>query len=67
MKITLESTREIVNVNGARARVWEGETERGVKIVAFITRIAVRSDADNSQFELEEHRAPLIFDPRMIL
>lgn len=60
MKVTLESTTKIVELNGVPARVWEGETESGVKVHAFITRIAVHKNDDASQFEkeLKEQRAP---------
>ncbi len=44
MKITIESTSKIVTVetrNGPiQARVWQGETESGIPVHAFITRIA---------------------------
>lgn len=44
MKITIESTPKIVElvVNGATipARVWQGETDSGIPVQAFITRIA---------------------------
>jgi hypothetical protein len=44
MKITIESTDKIVEleIGGARvpARVWEGQTEAGVPVLAFITRIS---------------------------
>ena len=43
MKVTLENTDKIVTleVNGASvpARVWQGETENGIPVHAFITRI----------------------------
>jgi len=47
-------------MNGVSCRVWEGETERGIKCHAFITRIGVARDLDASQFEaeLEEQRTP---------
>lgn len=41
MKITLESTSKIVELNGVPARVWEGKSESGIPCHAFITRIAV--------------------------
>lgn len=57
MKITLQSTTQLVTIvrNGVEvpARVWEGETESGVKCHALITRIAVHKDDDASQFERE--------------
>lgn len=64
MKITIESTTKIVQVNGIDCRVWEGESERGVKVQALIPRIAAHKDADLAQFEaeLEEQKAPT-FNP----
>lgn len=61
MIVTLESTEKIVHLNGLPARVWEGTTDSGVKIHAFITRVAIDKDEPNSeQFkkELQEHRPP---------
>lgn len=64
MNVILRSTSKVVTliVNGAEvpARIWEGETERGVKCHAYITRIAVGFDQDSSQFEaeLQEHIPP---------
>jgi len=53
MRIQIESTTKIVTVNGINARVWEGETERGIPVIVLIPRIAVRADQDCSQFEAE--------------
>lgn len=60
MTITLESTSKIVELNGVPARVWEGQTESGIEIHAFITRVAVRKGDDESQFqaELRQVKAP---------
>ena len=45
MKITIESTGDIVEVHGdgvfAPARVWRGTTEGGVPVIALITRLSV--------------------------
>lgn len=61
MKITIESTSEIVSVNGIDCRVWEGETASGIKLQALVPRIAVHKDQDASQFdaELQEQSPPL--------
>ncbi len=74
MKISMESTTEIVSLNeGVQARVWEGITERGVQVQVLVTRIAVHKSADASQFEaeLKEQKAPSVaeraFPARMIL
>lgn len=64
MKVTLESTTKIVDVsiNGqvVPARIWEGQTESGVSVHAYVTRIACDRDADAGEFvrELKECRPP---------
>lgn len=60
MKVTLESTTQIVEVNGVPARVWEGTTESGIPISVLITRVAVGRTQDTAQFEAElrECKAP---------
>ncbi len=66
MKITIESTTRVVTLktsalaDGIPARVWEGVTERGIKVQVLVTRIAVEKDDDCAQFEaeLQEHRVP---------
>jgi hypothetical protein len=79
MKLTLESTTKIVSVSAAgglsiECRVWEGITERGVKVQCLIPRIAVKLGEDMAQFEaeLKEMRAPSVelqgaFPLRMVL
>ncbi len=57
MKIELESTTRTVELelDGVvmPARVWEGRTSSGIDVHAFITRVAVHRDADQSEFEAE--------------
>jgi hypothetical protein len=65
MKITLESTTKLVELNGVPARIWEGLTEAGVPIVAFVTRVAVHENRPAAEHEvlrreLQECRAPSI-------
>ncbi len=73
MKITIESTTRIINASGIDCRVWEGITERGVKVQALIPRIAALAGEDLSQFEaeLQEQKPPSAevqaFPLRMIL
>ena len=52
MKITLENTTKIVHLNGIPARVWEGTTESGIKVHAFITRVAVANSEDTKVHDL---------------
>jgi hypothetical protein len=78
VKIAIENTNRIVEVEAiagdkVKARVWEGETDSGIKVQCLITLIAVRNGEDTSQFEreLKQQRAPQIepqaFDLRLIL
>jgi hypothetical protein len=63
MKIIIQSTTKIVTIDGVPARVWEGETESGIKVHAYITRIAISKDEpDSTQFETElsEQKAPSV-------
>ena len=61
MKITLTSTTKLVTLDGVvLARVWEGETDSGIPVHAFITRLAVERAQDTTEFdrEIQEHAAP---------
>lgn len=62
MKITINSTSKIVYVNeGTRVRIWEGETENGVKMHAYIVLVACDKDEprqEEFQKELQSHVAP---------
>lgn len=49
MKITIESTSHITEVNGVPARVWQGRTESGVDIICFITRVAIDKDEKKTE------------------
>lgn len=43
-----------VNINdGIPARIWEGETDTGIKVICFVTRIAVSAHEDTEQFNKE--------------
>jgi hypothetical protein len=57
LKVQLESTTKIVTfeINGVSvpARIWEGETESGIPVHAYITRIAAPNNADLAQFDAE--------------
>lgn len=63
MKLTLESTAKLVELDGVLARVWEGHTERGAPVHAFIVRVAVDRDLPESvhadfERDLKECRVP---------
>ncbi len=73
MKIEIESTTKIVQVNNVPARIWIGKTESGIPVHCYVTRIAIAVDGDASEFEreLQEHKAPTpeieVIPLRMIL
>lgn len=61
MKIIIESTSKIVHVNNVPARIWEGQTESGIKLHCYITRIAIdKNETRSEEFEkeLQEQKAP---------
>lgn len=59
MKITLESTDQMVNLgHGIQARVWEGTTESGIAMHAYIASVGVHKSLDNSEFERELREIP---------
>jgi hypothetical protein len=60
MKITIEPTTKMVQINGIPARIWEGVSDSGIPVHCYVTRIAVPKDMDCAQFdrELSEQRAP---------
>lgn len=57
MKINIESTKEIVNINGIPARVWIGKTESGIPMYCYVTRIEIAKE-DEPSFEKELELVP---------
>jgi hypothetical protein len=69
MKITIHSTSKIVLLDQGdkdfQSRVWEGETESGIPVHCFITRIAPTIPVDDPRQEefireLKEQQAPSV-------
>ena len=67
MRITIESTATVVSfdVEGMSipARIWQGETDSGIPVHVFVTRLAPEIPPDDPrqeqfQLELEERAAP---------
>jgi len=70
MKITIEATEKITHLEGVRVRLWEGQTESGVKCKVFVHQIAVHNEEDPAEFEreLKEQMPPgQVFSLRDIL
>ena len=60
MKITVQNTEQVVNLNGVPARLWVGETDSGIPVHCFVTRISPQTEDgdDITQFELELQETP---------
>jgi hypothetical protein len=53
MKLTIEPTSTMTNINGVPARVWKGTSDKGVAVQCFIAFVQVHMVADNTEFERE--------------
>lgn len=55
MKIELEPTSTIESVNGQRARVWQGKTDKGVPVKAWIATVSPQTHDEqvNAEFTAE--------------
>ena len=56
MRVTLTNTTRVVELETAAgatmpARIWEGTTDKGVPVLAFVTRIAAELGHDLEEFE----------------
>jgi hypothetical protein len=63
LKITIESTDKIVELDGIPARIWEGKTESGIELHCLVTRVLVKEGLPVSHYhqfekELQEQRKP---------
>lgn len=75
MRLTLEPTDKIQSVDGVPHRVWKGETEKGVPVLAYIRAVSPQThdEAANAEFarELQElpkpRREGITFDMRFII
>ena len=73
MKIEIESTEKIVELNGVQTRVWDGKTDSGIPVHCFMVRISPQTHENIEQFEkeLKEQKAPsadiLSYPLRMVL
>lgn len=51
MKMQIEATGKLTEIDGVPVRLWEGVTKAGVKCKVFVHRIAVHESEDATQFE----------------
>lgn len=75
MKVELESTSKQVLLNGIPCRIWEGRTDRGTPIHAFVALVGISDDpAAIAELDSELNRSPApgnadieAYPPRMVL
>lgn len=74
MKLILEPTGIIENVNGTPARVWHGKTDLGVEVKAWIATVQPQTDDpaalaafDAELRQVQAERQLVTFDMRMVL
>jgi hypothetical protein len=53
MILHIHSTTKVVKLNGVPARIWEGKTDSGIKVHAYVTRVAVKENENQEQFLVE--------------
>jgi hypothetical protein len=53
MKIAIEATEKLTQMDGVPVRLWEGVTEQGTLCKVFVHRIAVHKSQDAETFDRE--------------
>ena len=60
MKLTIESTSEIKDIEGIQCRVWKATTPKGIECYVAIHRVIVPSDEDAAEFDAELEQMGMI-------
>jgi len=53
MRLSIESTGDLVSVRGVVCRRWIGKSDDGVECEVFVHRVAVREDLEQAEFARE--------------
>jgi|SRR5262245_161137 len=53
MRIEMEATERLMELEGVPVRLWEGRTDRGVRCLVFVHRLAVPPGEDSTEFDRE--------------
>jgi hypothetical protein len=51
VRIQIEPTEKMVEVDGVPCRVWNGVTEKGVQVFLFVHRVAVAVEDDSAELD----------------
>jgi hypothetical protein len=60
VRVTAQSTDEIVTVNGQQCRIWRARSARGIEFLMYVQRVRVGAEDKQEEFkrELVETPAP---------
>lgn len=67
MQLTITPTNEFASADGVPMRVWQGVSDRGIRCLVLVRRIAIEEGEDTAEFErelIEEEGGPRPRDPR---
>jgi hypothetical protein len=53
MKVTIEMTDELVDIDGVLCRIWTGHEENGVPVRVYVHRLAVPLELPQERFKRE--------------
>lgn len=53
MKIELAPTNEFQHVNGTRCRIWEGESDKGVPVRAWVATVSPQTVDEAAQADFQ--------------
>lgn len=59
MRMTMRSTPRFVLIDGVRCRVWEGITDRAIKVEVYVRGIRSNADDDLGELDAELTEMPL--------
>jgi hypothetical protein len=53
MRLTLEMTNELTNIDGVMCRIWTGHSDTGVPVRVYVHRVAIPLKGTQHPFNIE--------------
>jgi hypothetical protein len=53
LRVVMTPTGQLTDIDGVPVRMWQGRTDRGVRCLVFVHRVAVDDASDCSEFDSE--------------
>ena len=69
MRIAIESTPSVTEIDGVQCRIWHGVTASGTRCTVLVQRLVVAEgeDQDRCRHELRELEPPRFFTPLILI